>query len=298
MTRWAVPVFFMVSGSHLLDPKQEVTSKKLYSYKIRLIKSFIIWSLIYTAWNIFYQIKFNNTMLDSVSIFKMIYEGPYHFWFIFVMLGLYIITPYLRKVIQFSTVKEVKTLLTVWILFSIVQPIFIKFNVGIFEVVRYWMGSFKLVGLTGYLGYFILGYYLSITRYKYQKGSVVAFVCSSIFMILFTFYLERTLGSRDDFWQDNFSPLVLIQAITVFLMSKNSEKLLLGKKDWLEKLSKASFGVYLCHDLILSILFQVVGFDTMRFNPLWSIPVISGCIAMVGFCLSIIWRSVCQLKRN
>lgn len=45
VSRWAVPVFFMVSGALFLDPRRELSIKKLYTYIQRTFRGLLFASL-------------------------------------------------------------------------------------------------------------------------------------------------------------------------------------------------------------------------------------------------------------
>ena len=49
--RWAVPVFFMISGALFLDPKREVTTKKLFT---KINKYYMLYTN-YIALDLFYN---------------------------------------------------------------------------------------------------------------------------------------------------------------------------------------------------------------------------------------------------
>ena len=49
ISRWAVPIFVMISGTLFLDNRRNINIKKLYTKNIlRIITAFIFWSLFYT----------------------------------------------------------------------------------------------------------------------------------------------------------------------------------------------------------------------------------------------------------
>lgn len=61
-TRWAVPIFVMISGCLFLDKNKEISIKKLYRKNIlRIITAYIFWSLIYTL--VFSTIKYYKLLL-------------------------------------------------------------------------------------------------------------------------------------------------------------------------------------------------------------------------------------------
>ena len=95
---WCVPVFFMISGRFFLDPQRNITIKKIWKkYIPRIIIAFAVWSSVYT----FYYVK--SGAYDGLNIWGVItqwIEGPYHFWYLYAIIGLYALTPLLRKITE------------------------------------------------------------------------------------------------------------------------------------------------------------------------------------------------------
>ncbi len=82
ITKWAVPVFVMISGVVFLNKK----STDLGKYILRLCLAFVFWSIIYYF--------FFGGGLISLLV------GRYHMWFIPMIVGLYICTPVIRKITE------------------------------------------------------------------------------------------------------------------------------------------------------------------------------------------------------
>ena len=92
LTRWCVPVFVMISGALFLDSTKEINIKTLYKKNIiRLVLVFIFWTIIYGAYA---GIKEH----DAAKLIGKIIRGPYHFWFLRMLVGMYICVPLLRTI--------------------------------------------------------------------------------------------------------------------------------------------------------------------------------------------------------
>lgn len=297
LTRWGVPVFFMISGSFLLKPEKEITDKKIKTYCVRLLVAYVIWTWIYAVWNTICAVDFSLDVFDVQEFLKLALNGPYHFWFMFVMFGLYIVTPYLRKVVATSTKDELKKLLYIWGGLSIIVPVMKTYNF-IPSLINL-IDNIKMVYCTGYFGYYLLGWYLSEYQVKERRNDSfcwLIFFISIVLTICLTFQREFMLGCRDDFWQGNFSPTVVLGAITLFLGFKNLEdyfqKILSIKyKHFLSILANESFGVYLIHDMFITLLWRLE-INTMRFNPTLSVPIISALVIVLSFSMCVCWNRI------
>lgn len=79
----------MISGTLFLD--REISMKKIYSKNIlRLVISFFVWSSIYAVF-------VHGSVMDKVTA---IIKGPFHMWFIFMIIGLYICLPIIKAIVK------------------------------------------------------------------------------------------------------------------------------------------------------------------------------------------------------
>ncbi len=284
IARFCVPVFVMISGTFLLDPKREYTLKKLFTNKIfRIIAAFLFWSLIYEVINLIKK------TVDSVEsgLYRFIlnlFIGNFHLWFLFMICGLYMVTPILRKIT--ADKKTMQYFLVLSFVFSSV----IMFGKDLLENLRGFNGVLNLASeilsgvvgklqldfLLGYTFYYVLGFY--IKEYGLQKKVTnwlyIAGICSVAFIVAGTYFVSLFRGkSIEILYSYNYLP-VCLESAAIFVLFKNRvAKAQLGKKSVkiISFLSKYSFGIYLSHMLILENL----PFNIESFNPVLSVPVIT-----------------------
>ena len=94
-TRWCVPVFIMVSGALLLDPAKRMTVRSFYLRRVhRVGVPLVAWIGCYLGFREFY----NSDGLTAGQATAAIASGSVflHLYFLFILLGLYVVTPYLR----------------------------------------------------------------------------------------------------------------------------------------------------------------------------------------------------------
>ena len=92
LSRWAVPIFLMISGTLFL--KRNYDFKRIY-YKniLKIIVAFIFWSLVYSIFNYL-------SGYDKNYILESLFVGHYHLWYMFLIIGLYILVPLLKKLLN------------------------------------------------------------------------------------------------------------------------------------------------------------------------------------------------------
>ena len=182
LARVSVPVFFMVSGYLLLNKQESVVS----FYRKRMKKifvPFIAWSVLYLLWKGYY-LSGGYSFLELVkSIAYEILTGPtfVHLWFFYALLGVYILIPILRLFVSAAENTELWYFIVFWVFSGPIISTLEKFS-GINIADQFGF-------ITGYFGYFVLGYLLS--KYDYTRGQVISF---------FLLYLTLGVGTAIGTW--------------------------------------------------------------------------------------------------
>jgi len=92
ITRFGVPMFVLLSGTFILDPSKKFSFKKMFKHNIlRLATAFAFWSTISALLNIFLYHK-----NEPSEFLKLFVVGEEYLWFIFMIIGCYLIAPFLR----------------------------------------------------------------------------------------------------------------------------------------------------------------------------------------------------------
>ena len=254
--RFAVPVFVMVSGMFMLSPQKDRGIKELYSKKIlRIVTSFIFWSLIYTFFHLASQIitQRGSFKPDFQEIINNFLIGEYHLWFMYMIVGLYIVTPLLRKIVAKKSTMQY--FLVIWFMFCIVAN-FTGLIPKIGNKIYGFIDLFKISIAVEYSGYYVLGYYLNKYAVKRPiKHAVYAFAVLGTlgiaFMTVFTSFRSNESVSK---YLGYLLPMTAFQSAAIFLFVQDKFKnVSLSEKSQktIYTLSKISFGIYLSHILVM-----------------------------------------------
>lgn len=286
LTKWCVPVFVMLSGMFFLDPAKTVSAKKLWGKNIlRLVTAFLFWSAAY----ILFTYRDALTHLNGGWIEKMLKEwviGHYHMWFVYAILGLYILIPILRKLAASLTRRELEYFLLLWLIFSAVLP-FLGYLSGT-GLLRTVVNKLDVTFPVGFVGYFMLGYYLNtyplskrIRFVLYAAGIVLGLGGMLFFSNLFSFYPNDLL----DVIHRNLSPMVVLMSIAVFVFFRY-EISRLHFPEWLRRclpeLSGCCFGAFLVHDFFISFA-HMAGLNTNTFPAVFSVLIMLVWVACGSF---------------
>ena len=245
-----VNLFIMISGYLLLDRTETVKEffrKRFFS----ILPLFIIFNIIYIF---FYNHSF-------ITIKKI--SAP-HFWYIYMILGLYLLTPWLRKVLQYAE-KETFYVVVLWFLCNVFNPYM--------QFFRYPKIPFSHFPITGFIGYYILGYYLKKYRYKLEK---IPFICvigvyitGFLISVLSTKYVLATTGNRisDFFDKNSLGTFFMSVSFFIFWIKFNFK----NRNKVIRMISDSTYFAYLIHIIILHYVIKIS--DEMIFKSVATIIV-------------------------
>lgn len=90
----AVPVFVMISGALFLNPEKNVELSVLLKKNVlRIAVAFVFWSGVYSILDRLQGVRMRDIMFGFLS-------GHDHLWFLYMIAGLYLVTPLLRKLTE------------------------------------------------------------------------------------------------------------------------------------------------------------------------------------------------------
>ena len=211
--RIGVPLFLLLTGALLLQPSKLNEPIKVF-FKKRLARiglAFIFWGAVYFAWDFLVVHQINSQPITTGSIVQGILTGPYYqFWYLYLLLGLYLLTPIMRVVIAHADRSIIKYLLVLWFLGASVLPVF-----GLFTT--YHLDS-NVLTITGYVGYFILGAFLMTVKMRRSLISILISVAVALTAIG-TYMIAWSVGGGETyFFQQYLSPTMIFAAVMVFLL--------------------------------------------------------------------------------
>jgi surface polysaccharide O-acyltransferase-like enzyme len=152
IARVAVPLFVILSGALLLQPNKVKEPIRVFLKKrlLRIGLAFVFWSIVYFAWRAF---VLGQTLTLQVIVKDLVGGGAYyHFWFLYLIAGLYLATPILRYITAYADRRILRYLLVLWIAAVAVMPlILLVTDLGV-------NGYFFI--FAGWVGYYIMGIYL------------------------------------------------------------------------------------------------------------------------------------------
>ncbi len=98
--RWAVPVFLMVTGALLLNPLKDVDASRIRRYVVRMLGVLATFGFAFCLMEaVFNYGTFSLAVLGEALLKLLTAQSWGHLWYVYALLGLYILTPVLRKML-------------------------------------------------------------------------------------------------------------------------------------------------------------------------------------------------------
>ncbi|QRM87789.1 acyltransferase family protein [Lacinutrix sp. WUR7] len=248
-----------------------------------MIPPLVFWSLIYIAYSVFVVGDNNILFFDLVKkiIRNLLHGSKFHLWFVYTLLGLYLFIPILRKWVKQAHKKEFHYFLILWFATTLYA----------IPALKLYLPNLELVNFSGYLGYLVLGYYLSKLKIKNKILPSLCIVIGVAITFFGTYYSTKTNGDFEQYFYGYLSPNVMLSAIGIFLLFKSIS----FKSNIAEKvssfISNHSFGIYLVHVLVLSVM-STYGIDWKFMHPIFSIPITKAICLLISSLIIYLLRKI------
>jgi surface polysaccharide O-acyltransferase-like enzyme len=296
--RIGVPLFVMLSGALLLQPSKKESLRVFFKKRwARIGLPFFFWGALYFVWQYFA----NNQELTVNSVIQGYLVSPYfQFWYIYMLAGLYLITPILRIVIAYAGDKLIKYFLVLWFLGASIIPVISYFTV-------YDLNSLVFT-ITGWVGYYVLGIYLLKIRIP-RIMMVSLLILGVVLAAIGTIYMSFNVGGTASYYfQEYLSPTMILASVMAYLLlntikmpsyikssdltitvadKQQSKPSKLGKM--LKLISENTLPIFLFHLMVLETLQRgYLGFaiNGSTINSIIGVPLIT--VIALFLCLAVI----------
>lgn len=291
LTRWCVPVFVMLSGMFMLDPKNGMPLSKLFFRNgLRILLCLMFWGGVYavvsymTAGGRFTWHGLWNAILSALRG-----NTHYHLWFLYIILGLYLVTPILRAFVRGASRRDLHYFFVLTFLFASLLPALFRFWPNSTSVLQLWYDRLDIHLVMGYVGYFVAGYYLKeyvISRIA-EAIIYVLGIAGAVVTVWGTCVLSRSAGHFVDTLYGWFSPNVVWFSVAIvvlfrYVLGVSEER---SRRQRLSGVAQMVFGIYLVHVFFLMLL-DFLGITVLSFSPVFAVPLLSAAVFLCSFALS------------
>jgi surface polysaccharide O-acyltransferase-like enzyme len=266
-TRWSVPVFVMISGALLLSAPPSPSPLDFWRKRMsRLLPALVFWTLVYFAFRYFLEPPFG--WKDAI---KSLLKGNayYHTWYIYMLVGLTFITPYLQQLVR---------ALSRWALLYLILGCFIiaagEFAYG-GRIITF------LPSFVPFLGYFLAGYYIVnfVGAIKKRILIPVILLCGLGIALATAALLPVREIQAYDLTYSYHNLLVVGMSLGVFTLSIKAPPV----TSLVQRIAPVTLGVYALHPL------WMWGLGKLGINGFWVHPAVGIPVtATLAFILSVL----------
>ncbi len=294
ISRNGVPLFFMMSGFLLLS-KEEDTITFFRKRAAKILVPFIVWSVIYDIYVSHPFVETGVTLEALLDMAVRILRGPRaaHLWFFYSLIGLYFFTPILRPFVANAKKSDIIYFIGLWI---VIMPV--MFILEEFTPIK---NGFELYYAAGYIGYFLLGYYLgrlvTTPRLLWTAAALFAVGFVSTFAV---FYFNLSPQDNELPFRSYPSLNIIVMAIGAFIFVKAAGERMRPHIAAISSLvSPSTFGIYLIHSFVLigmAAAWESFGFETASGNSILVIPLVTIPAFLISWGVTALMRKVPVLR--
>ncbi|MBN1361400.1 MAG: acyltransferase family protein [Sedimentisphaerales bacterium] len=282
----SIPIFVMISGALLLDDSRRESAGQFYRRRmVRVGIPLVVWTCVYLAVRVFLDAE----ELSPAGALRLILTGDpyYHLWFLYMIVGLYVITPPLRTFVRCARRGERLLVIVVGLVLA---------NAYFQTDVLIWNNQRSIFTMfVPWIAFYLCGYELRrIDPGKVPSRYLVlaVLISAGYLAAFFDVFMEIEGGVGVRYLFDFFSPPIVFLSIAIFwaaylhdqkakpksvsrisylvsriiparrdcfspLASRDTNNEIRDtryKRRLVEKVSAATLGVYVLHPLILDLM--------------------------------------------
>ena len=259
--RWAVPAFLMVTGALLLDPAKDVGRERLVRYVSRMVFVLCTFGLVFCLIESVVDHGGLSLAVVGEALLHLLTARSWgHLWYVYALLGLYLLTPALRQLTVEGRRRALEVALAV-------------LYVGVLGTLT----VLHLLGRTVYLPvnllpatfYYLLGWYT--WHYLRLDARTAGLGVASVALLLVCQALDYGELALPEYC------LVAPYGVLVFLLFARNAVEPVERYPLVAALADRSFGIYVVHPLFLHVIVRTV--DPLAF------PV--GAYALLAFAVTL-----------
>lgn len=271
VSRWAVPVFIMISGALFMSDSRPFDCRHYLSRRFsKVVVPFIGWTLLYSLAPAFASEPFTLRPFVEAVVASRNEPAWYHLWFFYDFIPLYFVIPLLAPLLTAMGKERVKLLIAAWL----------------FLTLMHWLNVETPLrqNMILYSGYLILGWYLfNNDNRDSRKWWVSAGVTALVVNVFGSWIVSDFKQGYNSFFMGYKSlNTVVIAGMLFVLAQKWADRIPAAPRRLISLVSKYSLGIYLVHPLLLIPVRRIDNGFYQSFGSNWlAIPALAA-LTLVG----------------
>lgn len=262
LSRIGVPLFLMVSGALMLDERRSVSMDSVLRKNVKSVAILtVLWSLIYA---VVFAVLFPLWWGQTPSIGGFISEavkGPFHIWYLYMIIGLYLATPFLRAFVKKDDPRLARSFLIIALASQFLLPVIAmlcRLNNG-FACLSQLIERLHLHFFGGYVAYYLLGWYM--VHVGMRKAGRIALYLLGLAGAVFIFVYAQLTGDFNTVYGELGLPVFFYSTAVFSILSSLKPSFSEKTSARIGSLSRMTFGVYLIHPLVQRVLREILSYN-------------------------------------
>ncbi len=289
---WGVPVFLILSGYIFLNPSKQVTMKiMIIKYCKRIVLALFLFGAPYACLEQIAMARTFHIKMIPMS-FLMVAQGKSwsHLWYLYLIIGLYIITPLL---------KQLLSIIPKWSVVVVMIAILVGSSITVYINMVMGITRFPTIPCDMiYLFYYLYGYLLvTKSQVKEEKTTSAKWEGILLLLLIIGIIYSRVSDGYTIEMPYNY-PTTIIMALLIVRFVQSKENCCQQMNHQLRRLSAISFTIYLIHPVFLNVFYKFLHFTPLSFNLYLSLPFfwsITLCLSIIG---ALILEKIPFLKKH
>ncbi len=293
VARPGVPLFLMVSGALMLDETRQKSTADVFRTAKKVFILLVLWSILYVVVCDLLLPPLFGKRIPLYVIIEDIFFGFYHLWYLYMLLGLYIATPFLRCFVKRENSRLVLLYIGISLVTAFVEPALtiLSNRYTNMAYLQSYINQLHLDFFGGFTAYFLAGWYIVHVGIPTKWLRRLIYLVSGLSLAVIIAVTQRTGDSENMYSNQNI--FIFLYSLGIFLFITNRQPVTQPSRV-IGLLSKLSFGIYVIHE-IFNILARRFLSDIQ--NPLVHIPLRYVIVFGVSFCLCWILSKIPVVKK-
>lgn len=275
---FAVPVFVMISGCLFLQPDKIIDYPILFKkYVKRIALALLVFGLPMSI----AERVFNHEPILEGGVDFLIGHSWSHMWYLYMLTGLYLLTPILKAFVNNSSKQTMRIAFAVLFFLCSILPTMEHFGVQL----KSWM----IIHNNPYILLYVLGYYfVFLENSNIRTWYLILSIITCVLIILF----KLSMGIEYNLYYD---PISIVLAVSIFLLFKRMNI------TWsvADKLNPYCFGIYLVHTIFTNAIMKIFHFNPADYLNAWiSIPLLACLIFLMSLISCYFLRKIPFMRKH
>lgn len=296
LSRFAVPVFIMISGALLLDESKPLQPKRFVRKNIGgLALVTLLWACIYA---LIFRVAKPLALKQPFLLNKFLYDlanGHFHMWYLYMMIGIYLLVPLLRCVVKAENQSYIFWFIVTSLLLQFSEPLLtlLAESVRKVKMISIFIDNLQIDHFSCHLTYFLTGWYLFHIGLQKKSHKIILFLCGALGFV-FAFTYAQITRDYQSLYSSYGMPIYFYSCCIFYGISQINPQPSGRRASLLVLISGLTFGVYLIHPIIQVAVNLVV---PALSNPLLSLLMTYTGVLLISLAASFLLSKIPLVKK-